>query len=57
VVLVPAVVVAAVLRAVGANLGIACMLGLLVAIIGMGFYPRLLKRLGWASGPREDAHE
>jgi hypothetical protein len=33
------------------------MLGLLVAIIGMALYPRLLKRLGWASGPREDAHE
>ena len=57
VVLVPAVVLAAVLRAVGANLGVACMLGLLVAIIGMGLYPRLLKRLGWASGPTEDAHE
>ena len=57
VVLVPAVVVAAVLRVAGANLGIACMLGLLIAFVGMGFYPRILKRLGWLPGPGEDAHE
>jgi hypothetical protein len=57
VVLVPAVVVAAVLRGVGANLGVACMLGLLIAFVGMAFYPRVLKRLGWLPGPREDTHE
>jgi membrane protein YdbS with pleckstrin-like domain len=57
VVLVPAIVVAAVLNAVGAALGVACLVGLLIAFVGMGFYPRLLKRLGWVSGPGEDPHE
>jgi hypothetical protein len=50
VVLVPAIVVAAVLHAVGASLAVACMLGLLTAFIGMGCYPRVLKGLGWLPG-------
>lgn len=47
VVLVPAIVVAVVLNAAGAALGVSCMLGLLVAFIGMGCYPRVLRKLGW----------
>ena len=50
VVLVPAIVIAAVLHAFGASLAVSCMLGLLIAFIGMGFYPRVLKRLGWLPG-------
>lgn len=57
VVLVPAIVAASLLRAFGAALALACMLGLLVAFIGMAAYPRVLKRLGWLPGPREAAHE
>jgi hypothetical protein len=57
VVLVPAVVVASLLSAFGAALGVACMLGLLTAFIGMALYPRVLKRLGWLPGSRETAHE
>ncbi len=50
VVLVPAIIVAVVLNAFGAALGVSCMLGLLTAFIGMGFYPRLLRTLGWIPG-------
>jgi membrane protein YdbS with pleckstrin-like domain len=57
VVLVPAIAVAALLHVFGAALGVACMLGLLTAFIGMGLYPRVLKRLGWLPAPQEDAHE
>jgi hypothetical protein len=52
VVLVPAIIVAAVLHAVGANLAVSCMLGLLTAFIGMGCYPRVLKGLGWLPTPQ-----
>lgn len=51
VVLVPAIVVAAILGAVGLPLAVSCMIGLLTAFIGMACYPRVLRRLGWASGP------
>jgi membrane protein YdbS with pleckstrin-like domain len=51
VVLVPAVVIAAILSAFGASLGVACLVGLLFAFMGMGFYPKVLKRLGWLPGP------
>jgi hypothetical protein len=57
VVLAPAIVVASLLSAFGAALGVACMLGLLTAFIGMASYPPLLKRLGWLPGARENAHE
>jgi hypothetical protein len=50
VVLVPAIVVSVILNAFGAPLGVSCMLGLLTAFIGMGFYPRLLRKLGWIPG-------
>jgi membrane protein YdbS with pleckstrin-like domain len=50
VVLVPAIIVASVLNAFGLPLGVSCMLGLLTAFIGMGCYPRLLRRLGWLPG-------
>jgi membrane protein YdbS with pleckstrin-like domain len=53
VVLVPAIVVASLLSAFGSSLAVACMLGLLVAFIGMALYPRVLKRLGWLPGARE----
>ena len=53
VVLVPAILVATLLNVLGAALGLACMLGLLVAFIGMAVYPKLLRRLGWLpGGPR-----
>jgi membrane protein YdbS with pleckstrin-like domain len=47
VVLVPAIVVAVILNAFGAPLGVSCMLGLLMAFVGMAFYPRVLRKLGW----------
>jgi hypothetical protein len=47
VVLVPAIVVAVILNAFGAPLGLSCMLGLLMAFVGMAFYPRVLRKLGW----------
>jgi hypothetical protein len=50
VVLVPAILVAAILRAVGVALGPSCMLGLLTAFIGMAVYPKLLRWLGWLPG-------
>ncbi len=50
VVLVPAIVIAAILNAVGASLAVSCMVGLLVAFMGMGFYPMILKRSGWLPG-------
>jgi membrane protein YdbS with pleckstrin-like domain len=53
VVLVPAIVIAAILSAFGAALGVACMVGLLFAFMGMGFYPKVLRRLGWLPGPPE----
>ncbi len=58
-VLVPAIVVAAVLSAVGAALGVACLLGLLTAFIGMGIYPRCSGGSDGfrATGPRENPHE
>jgi membrane protein YdbS with pleckstrin-like domain len=53
VVLVPAILVAVILGAFGASLAITCMLGLLTAFVGMGFYPKLLRRLGWVGpGPQ-----
>ena len=53
VVLVPAIIVATLLSVFGAALGVACMLGLLTAFIGMGIYPTVLRRLGWLpTGPR-----
>ena len=52
VVLVPAIVVAAILNAFGAPLGVSCMLGLLMAFVGMGLYPRVLRKLGWLPGPQ-----
>jgi membrane protein YdbS with pleckstrin-like domain len=57
VVLVPAIIAATLLRAFGAPLGVACMLGLLTAFVGMGLYPRLLRRLGWLPGAQGAAHE
>jgi len=51
VVLVPAILIAAILSAFGASLAVACMVGLLFAFMGMGFYPKVLKRLGWLPGP------
>jgi hypothetical protein len=51
VVLVPAILIAAILSAFGAALGVACMVGLLFAFMGMGFYPKVLRRLGWLQGP------
>jgi hypothetical protein len=57
VVLVPAIGVASLLSAFGAALGVACMLGLLTAFIGMGAYPQVLRRLGWLPGARGAAHE
>jgi hypothetical protein len=53
VVLVPAILVAAILNAVGASLAVSCMVGLLFAFMGMGFYPTVLKRLGWLPGSQE----
>jgi membrane protein YdbS with pleckstrin-like domain len=50
VVLIPAILVAAILRSVGASLGVACMLGLLMAFVGMGIYPRMLRWLRWLPG-------
>jgi hypothetical protein len=47
VVLVPAIIVAVILDVAGAPLGVSCMLGLLMAFIGMGFYPKVLRKLGW----------
>jgi hypothetical protein len=47
VVLVPAIIVAVILNAVGAALGVSCMLGLLMAFVGMAFYPKVLRKLGW----------
>jgi hypothetical protein len=52
VVLVPAVVVYAVLRAVGLGIGGAGLLGLLVAILGMVAYPVILRRTGWVGPSR-----
>jgi len=57
VVLVPAIAVAALLHIFGAALSVACMLGLLVAFIGMALYPRMLKWLGWLPEPQEGDHE
>ncbi len=54
VVLVPAVVVASLLSAFGSSLAVACMLGLLVAFIGMAVYPRVLKLLGWLPGAQDN---
>ena len=53
VVLVPAIVIAAILNALGASLGVSCMVGLLFAFMGMGFYPMILKRSGWLPGSQE----
>jgi hypothetical protein len=44
--MVPGILVAVVLRLVGVPLGPALLLGLLAVFAGMGFYPRLLRRLG-----------
>ncbi len=53
VVLVPAIVVATLLSVFGAALAVSCMLGLLVAFIGMACYPKVLRKLGWLpTGPR-----
>ena len=43
--LVPGIVVAVVLRLVGLPLGPALLLGLLAVFVGMGCYPRVLRRL------------
>ncbi|MCW2549283.1 MAG: hypothetical protein JWN96_3743 [Mycobacterium sp.] len=47
VVLVPAIIVAVVLNVCGAALAVSCMLGLLIAFVGMAAYPRVLRKLGW----------
>jgi hypothetical protein len=47
VVLVPAIIVAVILNAVGAALALSCMLGLLMAFVGMAAYPKVLRKLGW----------
>ena len=53
VVLVPAILIATILNAVGASLAVACMVGLLFAFMGMGLYPMILKRSGWLPGSQE----
>lgn len=59
VVLVPGLVVYALLRAVGLEIGPAGLVGLLVMIIGVVVYPVLLRRLGWVDppAPPEDAED
>jgi hypothetical protein len=44
--LVPGILVSVVLRLVGVPLGPALLLGLVAVFVGMGCYPRLLRRLG-----------
>lgn len=44
--LVPGILVAVVLRLIGLPLGPALLLGLLAVFVGMGCYPRVLRRLG-----------
>jgi xanthosine utilization system XapX-like protein len=44
--LVPGILVAVVLRLVGVPLGPTLLFGLLAVFVGMGYYPRLLRRLG-----------
>ena len=48
--LVPGILVAVVLRLVGVPLGPALLLGLVAVFVGMGCYPRLLRRLGGGGG-------
>lgn len=48
--LVPGILVAVVLRLVGLSLGPALLLGLLAVFVGMGCYPRVLRRLGGGGG-------
>jgi hypothetical protein len=48
--LVPGILVAVVLRLVGLPIGPALLLGLLAAFVGMGCYPRVLRRLGERAG-------
>jgi hypothetical protein len=47
--LVPGILVAVLLRLVGVPIGPALLLGLLAVFVGMGCYPRVLRRWG---GPR-----
>jgi hypothetical protein len=44
--LVPGLVVAALLRLAGLPLGAALLIGLVAIFVGMGCYPRVLRRLG-----------
>ena len=48
--LVPGILVAVVLRLVGVPIGPALLLGLLAVFVGMGCYPRVLRRLGERDG-------
>ncbi len=47
--MVPGILVAVVMRLVGLPLGPALLLGLLAVFVGMGCYPRVLRRLGGES--------
>ena len=47
VVLVPALLVAGILRVAGASLAVACMVGLAIVFVGMAAYPRVLRLLKW----------
>ncbi len=47
VVLVPALLVAALLKGVGASLAVACMIGLVMVFVGMAAYPKVLRLLKW----------
>ena len=48
--MVPGILVAVVLRLVGVPIGPALLLGLLAVFVGMGCYPRVLRRLGDRGG-------
>ncbi|CAO5176158.1 conserved hypothetical protein [Frankia sp. AiPs1] len=47
VILVPGVLAYLLLHWAGLPLGAACLLGLLAVFLGLGFFPTVLRRLGW----------
>ncbi|WP_248815372.1 hypothetical protein [Frankia sp. AgPm24] len=47
VILVPGIAVDALLAWVGVPIGPAALLGLLAVLVGLGFFPTVLRRLGW----------
>jgi hypothetical protein len=55
VILVPGIAVYLVTHALGLALGPACLLGLLAVFVGLGFYPKVLVRLGWVRRRRRPA--